>query len=877
MVKVITDRLESCLDGSEFGTTFVEMVLPLFQILTHQNVQQSLLLEPRLNIILNWFFGPNGQRLIAVFQSAANTLIYLQTKDSGSTNERFPSALTATLRLLYAICELHQKAQVLDELLPIVETLADCVPAEHLYHSARQTLAKIRRRLGLGEDIAIAPAQSAAKGKNPAHAKFKFRYDLPGILSDQGPRHDNDHANIRDIKILPTAEEIHSSRQEYLPSNDPEESHLPGLEGLLDRQFRLLREDQIGPLRDAVRLEVDKLGNASPARAKDQAARTIGHSNAILCGWEVDMRKGLQIYVEIDQPANVKAKEDPKQREKMWKESKQLQLDALVCLVSATGRTIFFTVCDPTPTPPRPKRQNTDHTDSDTETDEVEREAEEYSRRKENVPSLHLNRDRAAVALALAQYDEDDVEWINEQLRRSPQLRQSLVEFPGVLLPSFGPVLEALKVMSEKLDLPFAEWIAPNDSKSTESVLESPAYARGSRFRYDLNTAASGSEFFFSPGEYFDHDALQAETTLDPAQQASVLHALSSELALIQGPPGTGKSYTGISLIRILLDSCQDIESGPILIVCYTNHALDQFLESLVESGVEQIIRIGRRSQSKILENCTLHHLAREMEQTKVEGQERWTLRNTFEAEILRLRGILPLLNNITLPVNVRNYLEKMHPEHYAELYKALVDDEGFQQVRKKESDPLRSWLSSRDIGVGMGNHLPRSVSLLTSSPLRSMTTTERQILYNHWISEFGEDLNSQLLDTLESYEKAKVALAKCNKERDLRCLRQAKIIGCTTTGLAKNLEVLRKIRSKVVLVEEAGKHTFQVIMTRFRRSKSKTFNILHEYENEMSHYFPLRYSGRGNFCRAQIEDFLGLRSLKALSSIYFGFQGMHR
>lgn len=812
MVKAITDRLESGLHGSEFGKTFVEMVLPLFQILTHSNVQQSLLLETPLNVILNWFFGPNGQRLIAVFGSAAETLIYLQSDDSGITSDKFPEALTATLLLLCAICELHHKAQVLEELPPIVDTLADCVPAEHLYHGARQTLTKIRRRLGLGADIPIALVQSAALAKPLANAKFKFRYDLPGNLSDQGPRHDNDHASIRDIKILPTAEEIHSSRQEYLPSNDPEESHLPGLEGLLDRQFRLLREDQIGPLRDAVRLEADKFANTSPVRTHDQAARTIGHPNAILCGWEVDSRKGLQINVEFDQPANVKAKEDLKQREKIWKESKQLQFDALVCLVSATGRTIFFTVCDPTPTPPRPKRQNTAQTDEDSETDEVERDAEEYSRRKENVPSLHLNRDRAAVALTMAQYDEEDVDWINEQLRRSSQIRQSLVEFPGVLLPSFGPVLDALKVMSEKLDLPFAEWIAPDDAKSAVSVLKSPAYARHPYFEYNLSTVASGSDLHFRPGEYFDREALQAETTLDSAQQASVLHALSSELALIQGPPGTGKSYTGISLVRVLLDSCQDIESGPILIVCYTNHALDQFLESLVESKVEQIIRIGRRSQSQVLEKCTLHHLTREMEQTKVEGQERWTLRITFEAEIARLRRILPLTNNVTSPVNVRNYLERTHPKHYAELYKAAVDDEGFQQVRKKESDPLRSWLSSRDIGDGMRSSSSRSALLLKNSPLGSMTATERQILYNYWITEYGEDLNSQLLDALETYEKSKVALAKCNRERELRCLRQARVIGCTTTGLAKNLEVLRKIGSKIVLVEEAGKHTFQTV-----------------------------------------------------------------
>ena len=126
---------------------------------------------------------------------------------------------------------------------------------------------------------------------------------------------------------------------------------------------------------------------------------------------------------------------------------------------------------------------------------------------------------------------------------------------------------------------------APDTFNQGVTVLEPPAYTRKRGFTYDLAALAEGAYFDFTPGKPFDHEALQAETTLDPAQQASVLHALSSELALIQGPPGTGKSYTGISLVKTLLKSCQNAKAGPILIVCYTNHALDQFLESLVRVG----------------------------------------------------------------------------------------------------------------------------------------------------------------------------------------------------------------------------------------------------------------------------------------------------
>jgi hypothetical protein len=40
---------------------------------------------------------------------------------------------------------------------------------------------------------------------------------------------------------------------------------------------------------------------------------------------------------------------------------------------------------------------------------------------------------------------------------------------------------------------------------------------------------------------------------------------------------------------------------GPILVVTFTNHALDQSLEHLLDQGIGQIIRIGGNSKSERL------------------------------------------------------------------------------------------------------------------------------------------------------------------------------------------------------------------------------------------------------------------------------------
>ncbi|KAG7110727.1 NFX1-type zinc finger-containing protein 1 like [Verticillium longisporum] len=72
---------------------------------------------------------------------------------------------------------------------------------------------------------------------------------------------------------------------------------------------------------------------------------------------------------------------------------------------------------------------------------------------------------------------------------------------------------------------------------------------------------------------------------LDQSQTASLKNALESPLSIIQGPPGTGKSFIGATAVQFLLAN----RNSRILIITYTNHALDQFLEDLTNvAGVSQ-------------------------------------------------------------------------------------------------------------------------------------------------------------------------------------------------------------------------------------------------------------------------------------------------
>ncbi|ELR18942.1 DNAbinding protein smubp-2, putative, partial [Acanthamoeba castellanii str. Neff] len=89
------------------------------------------------------------------------------------------------------------------------------------------------------------------------------------------------------------------------------------------------------------------------------------------------------------------------------------------------------------------------------------------------------------------------------------------------------------------------------------------------------------------------------DSGLNESQLQAVRQALTNELALIQGPPGTGKTFVGLKIARLLLQTRQRT-APPILCVCYTNHALDQFLEGIYKFE-KDVVRIGGRSSSTIL------------------------------------------------------------------------------------------------------------------------------------------------------------------------------------------------------------------------------------------------------------------------------------
>ena len=84
------------------------------------------------------------------------------------------------------------------------------------------------------------------------------------------------------------------------------------------------------------------------------------------------------------------------------------------------------------------------------------------------------------------------------------------------------------------------------------------------------------------------------ETFIDnnPAQNEAVRLAVGAEdFALVHGPPGTGKTYTLATIVRELVERGERV-----LLSAFTNRAVDNAMEALVEQGFEDIVRVGTES-----------------------------------------------------------------------------------------------------------------------------------------------------------------------------------------------------------------------------------------------------------------------------------------
>ena len=221
------------------------------------------------------------------------------------------------------------------------------------------------------------------------------------------------------------------------------------------------------------------------------------------------------------------------------------------------------------------------------------------------------------------QQGELEVRFENVDLKKLNRFIETKKTFDMVESPAFFEayrhVLEALQEIKSPDGLPFQEHIVRCSKNVKPPQLEqttggdydmtgivqdevydcgeqasvpldfSPEWGNSATEDADTETISSESIGISDHPRIFNvHDLQHYRHSLEfnDSQLRAFQMALTKRFAVIQGPPGTGKTYVGLKIARVLLQTSMlwenEDERTPMLMISYTNHALDQFLEGLL-------------------------------------------------------------------------------------------------------------------------------------------------------------------------------------------------------------------------------------------------------------------------------------------------------
>ncbi|RIA89999.1 hypothetical protein C1645_805971 [Glomus cerebriforme] len=338
--------------------------------------------------------------------------------------------------------------------------------------------------------------------------------------------------------------------------------------------------------------------------------------------------------------------------------------------------------------------------------------------------------------------------------------KRFMVESTGVYLEAYYHILKTLQTTNPS-SLPFEKYLAPNledlnkdedekgkgifsivskvlqnftGSSSSKSVnvkdvkVDNPMYTRAPGFEFDLSVLFKDEKQSLKlnvanicthdeVAKYINENSIIGKSSngtpygLDETQAKALISALTREIALIEGPPGTGKTVVGIQIMKVLLarENRKKTKLGPILTICFTNHALDQFLEHLLDENIDKIVRLGSRTKSERIKKLVLDRVS-------CRSKDAFNLRQSLkevEEQIDEMTNIFSrrwmTWNDIRehLRINNKRFYNKFNYVTYNDLPSWVIgtngkkDLDGFETVQKKQkkkSSIFEKWVKGDDI-----------------------------------------------------------------------------------------------------------------------------------------------------------------------------------
>ncbi|XP_060558453.1 NFX1-type zinc finger-containing protein 1-like [Ruditapes philippinarum] len=373
--------------------------------------------------------------------------------------------------------------------------------------------------------------------------------------------------NFREIPIFPRIGDLNGDIKPRLRINKAKGGY-ESIDDYLDVQFRLLREDFVEPLREGIReFKYRKIQNSN-VKLKD--IKVYGNTQIIspVCGNGVN----YILSFDVSNLGHVR-----------WNISKRLKYGSLVCLTADNFETCFFAVI----------------VDSNTR-----------YRRKGRV---HV------------------------KFFKSPEEDQFLQGATFTMIEStayfeaYRPVLSSLQTIMDT-NFPFQKYIikCQNETsppkyllrKSCEITMDLQCLLR-SQFKFGndgfLNYNESTTDVKILEQEW----PIDNQIPLDASQLNALKSALTRDFTLIQGPPGCGKTHIGLLIAKALLFNRRKWQQeygmrSQMLIICYTNHALDQFMEGICSFYTGNIVRVGGRSRNEALDKFNLKCIKQKYRENKI-------------------------------------------------------------------------------------------------------------------------------------------------------------------------------------------------------------------------------------------------------------------
>ena len=200
-----------------------------------------------------------------------------------------------------------------------------------------------------------------------------------------------------------------------------------------------------------------------------------------------------------------------------------------------------------------------------------------------------------------------------------------LVESP-TYYHAYWPVLRALQDLRPD-DLPFQEELVQgklvdvndgylsDESSCYEVVLDSDDDCQEFDQKDSSTLSCRYRSLAAKQNKHWNSEYSCGGMALDPSQIGAMNLVLDHRIAIVQGPPGTGKTFLGVQVVDALLNRryCDGspIVRGPILVLTYKNHALDEFSKHIVTkvlktSKSNEFIRVGGRSKEEEMKKYSL-------------------------------------------------------------------------------------------------------------------------------------------------------------------------------------------------------------------------------------------------------------------------------